>query len=82
MARIHVKKGETLIGAISRAKHERIQEIVSDAAIASAKTCEAAILAERERCAKIAESQYADSGWHGFYRTAGSVIAAAIRNEE
>lgn len=42
---------------------------------------EAAILAERERCAKIAEEKYADSGWHFFLRNAGVCIAATIRAE-
>jgi hypothetical protein len=39
-----------------------------------------AVAAERERCAKIAEDEYRDERWHGYYRHAGIVIADKIRN--
>jgi len=39
----------------------------------------AAVLAERERCAKVAEAEYADKNWHAMYRHAAGAIAAAIR---
>lgn len=35
---------------------------------------------ERERCAEVAESYYSDAAWHQYYRGAGVVIAAQIRN--
>lgn len=35
---------------------------------------------ERERCAKIAETEYRGASWHGYYVQAGDVIAAKIRN--
>ena len=38
--------------------------------------------AERERCAKIAENKYSDTGYHPYYRQAAGVIADAIRNED
>jgi len=34
---------------------------------------------ERERCAKVAEAEYADKNWHAMYRHAAGAIAAAIR---
>ena len=41
---------------------------------------EAAIRAdEREKCAKVAEAEYADKNWHAMYRHAAGAIAAAIR---
>lgn len=42
----------------------------------------AAELAERERCAKIAEAAYADPAWHSFYRSAAANIADLIRNQK
>lgn len=38
-----------------------------------------AVAEERERCAKIAEDEYRDDRWHGYYRQAGTVIAGIIR---
>lgn len=35
---------------------------------------------ERERCAKVAEAEYADKNWHAMYRHAAGAIAAAIRS--
>lgn len=87
MARIDVKKGETLIAAIDRSRRERIAEIVSDAAIANAKTCEAAILAERERCAKVAETAtefvpgYPIHDENNIRCSEGSKIARLIRTQ-
>ena len=56
MPRIHIKSGESVMGAMGRIKRERVAEIVSDAAINAAKMVEAARLDERERCAKVADA--------------------------
>ena len=41
---------------------------------------EAAVRAdEREKCARVAEAEYADKNWHAMYRHAAGAIAAAIR---
>lgn len=78
MTRIHVKSGQRLADAIEASKHARQMEIVSDAAIACAQTVEAARLAERERCAKIAD-QEATRLRNGGAINAARAIAAAIR---
>lgn len=42
---------------------------------------EAAVRAdEREKCARVAEAEYADKNWHAMYRHAAGAIAAAIRS--
>ena len=44
------------------------------------KTAETIRADERERCAKVAEAEYADKNWHAMYRHAAGAIAAAIRS--
>ena len=60
MARITVKRGENLAAAMERSKRERINEIVSDAAINAAKMVEDARLDERGRCAKLVPTTWLD----------------------
>lgn len=44
------------------------------------RTIQAAVDAERERCAQIAERVYEDHGWHPHYRVAARNIADKIRS--